>query len=174
MTTCRNGHSDGRYANGKCRGCHRDAMARYAAKDPEKYQDILARAKASFRARNPGREYAQFRESLSDPVKREAYRARYNEWHRQAHRKDPAKKYALNAERRGKRGRATPAWLTAEQRSQMREIYRTAKSMGPGWHVDHIVPLNGAVVSGLHVPWNLRIVRAEENLRKGNKVPAAA
>lgn len=149
-------------------------MARYAAKDPERYKEIVAKAKSAFRSRHPGREYAQFREALSDPEKWVAYRERYNEWHRRAHQRDPAKKYALNAERRGRRGRATPKWLTEGQRNAMLEIYRAARAMGAGWHVDHIVPLNGVDVSGLHVPWNLRIIRAEENLRKSNKLSAAA
>lgn len=64
--------------------------------------------------------------------------------------------------------------LTKEQTSEMKEIYALAaylsKHTNQQWHVDHIVPLHGKGVCGLHVPWNLQAVPARKNLAKGNRL----
>lgn len=69
---------------------------------------------------------------------------------------------------------ATPTWLTKEERLQMRELYVQARKLtsvtGERYVVDHIVPLRGESVCGLHVPWNLRVITQEENLQKSNKL----
>jgi 5-methylcytosine-specific restriction endonuclease McrA len=69
---------------------------------------------------------------------------------------------------------ATPAWLTKAERLQMRELYINARKLtkltSERYVVDHIVPLRGGEVCGLHVPWNLRVITQDENLKKSNKL----
>ena len=76
--------------------------------------------------------------------------------------------------RRRKHREATPPWLSRQQKSQIRELYKMAitmtKTTGEQYVVDHIVPLRSDAVCGLHVPWNLRVITQEENLKKSNKL----
>ena len=67
---------------------------------------------------------------------------------------------------------AKPKWLTTDHKWVIDEIYelRDLRSSitGVEHHVDHIVPLKGKHCCGFHVPWNLRVITAEENLSKSN------
>ena len=76
--------------------------------------------------------------------------------------------------RRRKHREATPKWLSRKQRSEIRQIYQIAITMsqttGEQYVVDHIVPLRSDEVCGLHVPWNLRVITQEDNLKKSNKL----
>jgi hypothetical protein len=67
----------------------------------------------------------------------------------------------------------TPAWLTKEHLFQIEGFYKLAKQMekqlSGKYEVDHIVPLQGKEVSGLHVPWNLQILSKTNNIKKSNK-----
>lgn len=68
--------------------------------------------------------------------------------------------------------RACPSWLTDDDLFMIFEAYdlaqRRAVVCGGVWHVDHVVPLRGKAVSGLHVPWNLQVIPKANNLRKSN------
>ena len=86
----------------------------------------------------------------------------------------PEKFLALNAKRRAGRLSATPPWLTKIDFKEIEELYLCARMFklytGQDYHVDHIVPLQGKNVCGLHVPWNLQVITAKENLSKSNKI----
>lgn len=68
---------------------------------------------------------------------------------------------------------ATPKWLSDDQKEQIRLVYSHAKECemlsGDKYHVDHIIPLKGENICGLHVPWNLQVLPADINISKGNK-----
>ena len=80
---------------------------------------------------------------------------------------------ALTAKRKASKLQRTPSWLTKEDLAEIEDIYRMAKRRseveGIEYHVDHIIPLQGKNISGLHIPSNLQILRARDNLIKGNK-----
>jgi len=74
---------------------------------------------------------------------------------------------AREAARRAQKGKATPPWADI---AAIKAVYAQAKELekldGVKRHVDHIVPLKGRNVCGLHVLCNLRIITASDNLRK--------
>ena len=85
--------------------------------------------------------------------------------------KNPGYKTAAAAKIRAKIIDRTPAW--ADWRAIWR-VYGAAKQLtkvtGIPHEVDHIIPLNGKNVSGLHVHYNLQVIPAVENRAKRNYV----
>lgn len=91
------------------------------------------------------------------------------------HRSKPENK-AKRAEYQARRNflkRCSSNLLTEEHIRQMQEIYKEASRLtqetGVPHEVDHIIPLKGRKVTGLHVPWNLQIIQKSDNISKGNK-----
>lgn len=110
--------------------------------------------------------YLRHREkSLAD---HKAWRAKNLEKHREMIRRHGKEhvleKRAASAKRRAQLLHATPPWV---DEVALEQVYTDCP---PGMHVDHIVPLQGKDVSGLHVPWNLQYLTPSENFRKSNKV----
>jgi len=82
-------------------------------------------------------------------------------------------KISRTATRRASQMQRTPCWLTDIDHDRIKNEYKLAallsKVEGIQWSVDHIIPLQGKLVSGLHVPSNLQVMRASENFAKRNK-----
>ena len=71
-----------------------------------------------------------------------------------------------------------PSWITKQQEQQIKAIYDLRDRLNkchvkPYWHVDHILPLVGKEISGLHIPENLQIIPAKDNLKKGASYEAS-
>jgi len=77
------------------------------------------------------------------------------------------------AKRRSAKAERTPPWLSNSQHEEILKFYidaaRLTDDTGTVYHVDHIVPLRGKTVSGLHVPWNMQILIGTDNLKKSNR-----
>ena len=85
----------------------------------------------------------------------------------------PYVKRALKAKQRAGKLNRVPAWLTEEDNWMMREIHHLARLRtdltGVWCDVDHIIPLRGELVCGLHVPANMQVITHSHNSSKGNK-----
>lgn len=79
--------------------------------------------------------------------------------------------YSKAAKRRASKLQATPIWVDSEA---IEAFYSAAIAFrlytGQEFHVDHVVPLQGKTVCGLHVPANLQILTEAENKKKGHHV----
>lgn len=83
-------------------------------------------------------------------------------------------RFAESAKYRAKKLNATPKWLSKNMQNEIANLFKIAKEIsnktGIKHEVDHIIPLQGANVSGLHVPWNLQVITRYENRSKHNRI----
>lgn len=161
-----------------CKGCSRDYRAlnkekiairktKYALENKDKIAKYMTEYHVHYHEDN--------RENIL--AKRKMYRDSHKEevaadklkWRKSR----PGKYAAYCAKRRAQKALASPPWLTPEQYKEMESIYveasRLTRETGIVHEVDHIEPLQGKKVKGLHVPWNLRVVPRLINRSKGNR-----
>jgi hypothetical protein len=181
----------------QCKDCVNERSAQWYAQNKERH---LANSKAWFDA-NKDRKQATIKAwSKANKEKRSQEAAKRYEENKDAILASNRQKYHANLENERARSSAyakahreehnarvrkyresrierTPAWTNESDKLRMKCYYQVAKmrtrETGETWSVDHIVPLQGENVSGLHVSWNLQVITKRENVAKGNKLISA-
>lgn len=155
----------------------REYSRRWREKNPDKYRQVVqtcnGRRKDKARAwRLANAEKLRQAQIAYRPIKnakRRASREKALEYERRVRAEAPHKHREKKARRRARLAHAIPRWLTKAQREEIRDWYALA-AMATA-EVDHVIPLLGANVCGLHVPWNLQLLTRSENAAKGNRMP---
>jgi len=167
---CKHGHVAPRKTKGACVECLKLEWERGNKERAEYFReynksDAGQKAKRGYYERN--REAVIEKAASRSPEERRAARNRHKAT-------NPDLYKELVSLRRRRFRNATPKWLTAEDKLNIRLQYRLAielsRRTGIRHVVDHIVPVQGVEVCGLHVPWNLQVITQEENLKKSNKL----
>ena len=163
---CIRGHLVLRKTKGSCVECLQEDWVKDNANRSKKPKTEASKA-AGKRYYEKNKEAVKARANARSKDEINQYRKKHKE-------KNPDYYKALTSVRKRRHRDATPKWITTGHKLAMRQLYLQAmeltKLTGERYVVDHIVPLISDAVCGLHVPWNLRVITQEENLRKSNKL----
>ena len=147
-------------------------------KDPRKLERVYA-----WSAANPEKVKAA-KQKYAD-ANRDAVRERIAKWRKENKEKmsvirknwrdnNKYKSQAYTRKRQAAKIQRTPKWLSKDDFWMLEEAYELATKrseiFGFQWDVDHIIPLQGKTVSGFHVPWNVQVIPAIVNSKKGARL----
>jgi len=175
---CKHGHLSDRYVkSAQCIECVYAQSKEWRQANPESYKQSCRKWLESNRdvhnvrvkrwqAKNKAKiAIDQKAWEKANPDKVKAKTLRWREKH-------PEKYTALAVASVARRAKRVPKWNTSDDRWLMAQFYDVAKlrtkATGVVWEVDHIIPLRGKEVSGLHVPSNLQVILKSENRAKRN------
>jgi len=144
---CKHGHLAERYtANKTCCECANAIANKTKSKDRAKY----TASSVAWAKQNPQKTF---------------------EYHRAIRLRNPGQRNLWTMNYRTAKANRMPKWLNDAQLFEMESVYTycsALRKIGLDYHVDHVVPLRGKSISGLHVPWNLQVLPGRENMSKGN------
>lgn len=195
-THCKRGHErtpDNLASNGACKECVKLASKRWNERNPGLASERTKiwcknnkekRRESQRKRRSENIEDARVAEAKYRATRRKEERERQASIPKEIKREYARKWYSNNKDiqlsrvrkRQADKLNRTPKWLTEDHNKQIEAFYIAARIMsqelGGKFEVDHIVPLKGETVSGLHVPWNLQVVTERENRVKNNRFVA--
>lgn len=165
-----------RYAGGHVTWC-KECSAEYGKGHFQKNKSKILSRHKKWKENNPGKmceyvrkwvtshpEYAERRRELTRRRYTGETQLRIQQSNREFYKKNKRTFFAKNANRKARMLRARPKWANQKQ---IRLFYEKCPD---GHHVDHIIPLKGKDVSGLHVIENLQYLPRLANLKKSNKL----
>ena len=159
---CKNGHTERYVSDRACVICKAAEPRRFVPVNEKRrtYARLWARAH-----RNHNKEAAKMRicRERWTEEQRDAYRAAAKIRSRAWRKANPGHRNALAVKHKAARLKRTPLWADL---AAIKDFY---KNCPPGFHVDHVIPMRGLIVSGLHVLENLQYLPATENLRKNRR-----
>lgn len=155
-----------------CTTCNKEKELRFFNKSKKGYLGRKSECKdcqSEYRKKH----YSNNKEAayLYNKNRRSMHKEEIKTYKRQHKKKRLAYYSALNAKRRSSKLQRTPKWADLEKIKAYYDVCAFFNEVNgyTKYHVDHIAPLQGKNVSGLHVHTNLQVIPAKENLTKGNK-----
>lgn len=160
---CKRGHNSARLiSTGACVECMGYLRKRWREKNPQAHRDHNRK----YAQNNPDKVASRWRNW------RDNNKEHWLAWLKENRNRDDirAKRGAEVGRRRAAKLQACPKWVDHRELDRIYQAARAiSKATGIPHHVDHIIPLTNPLVCGLHVPWNLQIITARENLQKSNR-----
>ena len=176
---CKNGHlSERKITSGDCIECIRESHAQKMQEDSD-YRKIKRASSCRARRSPAGKRNAEMHRLRKLILKRATHEINVIK-NSQLHWYENPQQFLIDREikrkfaeaRRNAFAQATPDWVNVQELKEVEQLRSviTART-GVTYHVDHYYPIQSDVICGLHVPWNLQIITAEENHAKSNKMP---
>jgi hypothetical protein len=159
-----------------CSSCKTAKETSYFSSDKQKKDGLSSRCKVCDSAKvrsyyNENKDKARSRQKKYVANSQELYKEGQKRYYENNKEKFRAKEIL----RKHYQNNQTPEWLNKAHKAEIEGFYMFCKifssyktKKSDTFQVDHIVPIKGKQVSGLHVPWNLHVLTCRDNAQKSN------